>query len=225
MMEDSKAGIYYDILQKISQRTSLVFEIEFTPTSRSNALFEQGNIDIEPGINPIWRNHSKIPGSYTIAFAKSEDVLLFKQRNFFTRTSLNHLKGKRVGGIRGFIYPKFKSSFASGYIDRFDLNDGPSLLKFFIADRIEYILINKVVAAYWILNNPEYRYADLSSFLALKNSKETEPTDFLIGDVFSSVDIMLRVHPNKKHVLPLLNKAIAELIAEGEIDKIFAKYR
>lgn len=225
MMKDSKSGIYYDILQKIEERSDLKFKIEFAPPSRSNALFEQGSIDIEPGVNPAWRKHSKLPGIYSIPFAKSEDIILFRPSNLIESVSIDNLKDKQIGGIRGFIYPKFSESFTNGTIKRTDLNDGPSLFKFFIADRIDYIIINKVVAAYWILNHPEYQFIALSDYLSSKNKAINPNGKLLLGSNISSVDLMLRVHPRKKYILEQLNNAIAELLAEGEINKIFARYR
>jgi polar amino acid transport system substrate-binding protein len=225
MMQDSKAGIYYDILQKISERSDFKFEIEFASSSRSNALFEQGSIDIEPGVNPIWRQHSKLVGDYSIPFTKSEDIVLFKSRDLLNPPSLENLAGKRIGGIRGFTYPMFSDSFSNGTIERVDLKDGPSLFKFFIAGRVDYIIINKIVAAYWILNHPDYQYLSLPDYLQGKLNSDDANGSILIGSIISSADLMLRVHPSKKHVLQQLNSIITELITEGEIEGILARYR
>ena len=46
-----------------------------------------------------------------------------------------------------------------------------------------------------------------------------------MGDVVLTADVMLRVHPSKKYLLPQLNTAIEQLISSGEIEKIYAQYR
>jgi polar amino acid transport system substrate-binding protein len=206
MIEESKTGIYYDIFNRISAITGISFAIIFAPNARHKADFEQNIIDIEAGINPDWRKTSKVPSLYTTSFSKVEDIILFRPENYKRVDSPIDLTGEQVGIVRGYIYPRFTSSFKNNDIERIDLKDGPSLLKFFAAGRIDYIFINKKVVEYWMLNNPDYHR-------------------FEIGDVISSTDVMLRVHPSKKHLLPQLNAAIEELVSTGEIERIYAQYR
>ena len=206
MIEESKTGIYYDILNQISALTGITFEINFAPNARHKADFEQNIIDIEAGINPAWRKTSKVPGLYTIPFHNIKDIILFKPEDYIQVHSPADLAGKQVGVVRGYSYPIFTNSFASGEIERVDLKDGPSLLKFFSSERINYIFMNKTVSEYWMRNRSD-------------NHK------YEMGDVVLTADVMLRVHPSKKHLLPQLNTAIEQLISTGEIERIYAQYR
>jgi polar amino acid transport system substrate-binding protein len=206
MIEESKTGVYYDILDRISTITGITFDVIFAPNVRQQVNFENNTIDIEAGINPAWRKMSTTPGLYTTPFSKAEDILLFKSEHDKQINSLSDLVGKQVGAVRGYTYPMFTSSFANEDIERINLKDGQSLLNFFAAGRIDYIIIDKTVAEYWMLNHT--------------NHKEYE-----INYVVSSADIMLRVHPSKIQVLSKLNTAIKELVSSGEIEKIYAQYR
>jgi len=205
MSIDSQIGIYHDIFESISRDTGYIFEIECFPSARVKMNFESNLIDIEPGVNPTWRKGSKVPGQYTIPFAKAVDVVLFRPGQHIPVDGPESLKGRAVGAIRGYIYPGFTDSFTKNEIIRVDLIDEPKLLKFLVAGRVDQIFINKSVAQYWILKNESYR-------------------NYVIGDVIGDVDVMMRVHPSKKQEIERLNKAIKNLSTSGEIEKIFGKY-
>ena len=206
MSRDSQTGIYHDIFDSIARETGYTFEIEYYPSSRLRVNFENNLIDIEPGINPIWRQDSKVPGHYTIAFARTVDVVLFRPGQLIPVHGPESLEGKTVGAIRGYFYPGFMDSFDSNKIIRADLTDEPQLLNFLVAGRVNQIFINKAVAQYWLLKNDSYR-------------------NYIIGDVIGDVEVMMRVHPSKIKELKQLNKALKKLSTSGEIDKIYKTYQ
>ena len=46
-----------------------------------------------------------------------------------------------------------------------------------------------------------------------------------IGNVVDKRDVMMRVHPNQQSILPAMNAALLQMISEGEIERIYARYR
>jgi polar amino acid transport system substrate-binding protein len=70
---------------------------------------------------------------------------------------------------------------------------------------MDQILINKAVAQYNMLLVPKYR-------------------EFVLGDILGSFDVSMRIHPNKKALLPELDEAILAMKRSGAIARIYAKY-
>ena len=205
MSSDTQTGIYHDIFESISRDTGYTFEIEYYPSTRLKMNFENNVIDIEPGVNPAWRKDSKVPGLYTIPFAKSVDVVIFRPGQQIPVDGPESLKGRTIGVVRGYVYPGFTDSFTNNEIIRADLTDEPQLLKFFIAGQIDQIFINRAVVQYWL-------------------QKKTPEHHYIMGDIIGDVEVMMRVHPSKKQALERLNKSIEKLSTSGEIEKIYKKY-
>jgi len=67
-MTDSEqfTGIYIDIFHEISKETGDTFIFKFFPVARLKVQFTNGQVDIEPGINPSWRQNEPIRGEYTL---------------------------------------------------------------------------------------------------------------------------------------------------------------
>ena len=169
-------------------------------------MFEENRIDIEPGVNPAWRTDSKVPGLFTISYAQSVDILLFAHGKSFPVKTPAALRGKRIGVVRGYQYPGFTRLFESGEIERYDTNGESQLLKMLLLGRLDQVIINKDLALYRMQESLEYQ------------GLET-------GFPVSSVDVMLRIHPNKGEALPRLNAAIKQLMDSGRIERIWDKYR
>lgn len=203
---DSNTGIYVDLLNAIGKQSGIQFQFDYLPTKRAMALFEQGQVHVEPGINPVWRSGSAVPGEFTIAFAKAEDVVIFNEGKLKSVSGPQDLSGMKVGTIKGFFYPGYMDAFGSGSIHRQDsLNEDKLMLKL-VNNRIDTAFIRKEAAQYRIKTD-----ASLKSIQ--------------IGSVIGSADIMFRVHPSKASVIPAINEAITELKANGTVETIYAQYR
>lgn len=205
MIESDGSGIYQDILDEISKLTGDTFNVRYYPYPRISLLFNQGKLDIEPGVYPGWVKSQPVPGVFSIVFGKVDDALVFSPGKAFAVNSPNDLRGRSVGMVRGYAYPDLKSLIAEGLLDRRDALNEALLLKMLAAGRFDQIIINKAVAQYSIFNVPEYRY-------------------FEVGDVMNSYDVSMRVNPRHEAWLPELDEAILQLKKSGAIEKIYAKY-
>ncbi len=200
------SGIVEDLFAAIGKITKDEFQYRYLPPARAQMMFEENEMDIEPVINPEWRQHSKVPGVYTIPFAEVIDIVLFRPRKRISIRSPTDLEGEIVGTVRGFVYPKFTEVFAKGIVKRRDNLNVDLLLKQLATKRFDQIFIAKITALYWMKEIPAYR-------------------NFEVGDEIGRVEVMLRLHPSKAYALERFNKAIKNLKELGEIERIYAKYR
>jgi polar amino acid transport system substrate-binding protein len=200
------SGVIPDVFAQIGEITGDKFILVQMPVARAIIEFDFGRVDIEPGINPIWRSNTKEKGIYSIPYKNAEEVIAFRAGEQFDVKTPKDLFGRKVGIVRGFTYPWFESAFTSGEIDKI-LNKSEGLLvKQLMAKRIGQIFISKSSIEYMKKNNPTLR-------------------NIIVGDVVSSVEVMMRVHPDKVELLPRLNKALKQMIDDKSIEKIIAKYK
>mgnify|MGYP003386203804 FL=1 len=200
------SGIISDIFAQIGKITGDEFVMVQMPAARAIIEFDFGRVDIEPGIHPIWRSKTKIKGNYSIPYKSAEEVIVFRSGEQFDVKVQKDLFGRKVGIVRGFTYPWFESAFASGKIKKI-LNKSEGLLvKQLMAKRIDQIFISKSSIEYMKKNAPSL-------------------SNIVVGDVVSSVEVMMRVHPEKIELLPRLNKALKQMIDDKSIEKIIAKYK
>ena len=205
MIERDGSGIYQDILDEISKLTGDTFHVRYYPYPRVSLLFNQGKLDIEPGVYPGWVKNQEVPGVFSIVFGKVDDALVFSPGKAFAVNAPIDLRGRSVGMVRGYAYPELKHLIAEGLIDRRDGLNEAQLLKMLAAGRFDQIIINKAVAQFNIFNVPEYRH-------------------FEVGDVMNSYDVSMRVNPRHEAWLPVLDEAILQLKKSGTLGKIYAKY-
>lgn len=203
---DSRTGTIKDIYAAISQETGDTFEYVRVPFNRALHKFEIGEIDIEPMTNPAFRGESKVIGVYSKPFAVSEEIILFNSDHHSLVNGPDDLLGKTVGVIKGYYYPKFTPYFEDGRINKSSVKNENILIKLLLAGRFEQALINKDFAQY------EIQQQHISKRV-------------VIGKTYTSLDMMIRLHPNKKEALPRFNKAIDKLVKDGTIEKIYSRYR
>ena len=205
MIERDNSGIYKDILDELSVLLGDVFNIRYYPYPRIGLLFNDGKLDIEPGVYAGWMRGQAVPGVFSAPFGKIVDVMVFAPGKSFPVNSPDDLRGKALGLVRGYAYPDLRALIDAGQIDRRNGLNELQLLEMLSVERFDQIVINKAVAQYNILKVPEYRKLE-------------------VGDALSVFDVSMRVHPRNKAWLPRLDDAILKLKRNGAIERIYAKY-
>lgn len=205
MIEEGRRGIYQDILDELAELTGDRFNVQYFPYPRIGLLFNEGQLDIEPGVYPGWVQHQAQPGIFSVPFGKVVDVLVFAPNKAFPVKHPEDLRGKSLGMVRGYAYPELLPLISSGQLDRRNALNEQQLLGMLSKSRFDQILVNKAVAQYNLLLVPEYRQLE-------------------IGDVVSSYDVSMRVHPRHAAWLDKLDAAIVQLKQQGTIDRIYAAY-
>src|SRR5690606_23631833 len=70
MIEDGRRGIYQDIFDELARLTGDRFDVQYYPYPRIGLLFDEGKLDIEPGVYPGWMQSQTTPGIFSVPFGK-----------------------------------------------------------------------------------------------------------------------------------------------------------
>lgn len=205
MIEQGQTGIYQDILDELGKLTGDTFSVQYYPYPRIGLLFNGGQLDIEPGVYPGWVHHQPTPGMFSVPFGKVVDVMVFAPGKAFPVVRPEDLRGKSVGLVRGYSYPDLRAMIEAGQLDRRNALNEAQLLEMLAKSRFDQIVVNKAIAQYSLTRTPEYHRLE-------------------IGDVMSSFDVSMRVHPRHKAWLDKLDAAILTLKQRGVIEDIYGKY-
>lgn len=199
-------GIFKDTFAAIAHLTQDHFEFVHQPIARGLFEFDEGRIDIEPGVNPNWRKHLKVVGLYSEPYAISEEVIVFAPGYKKEVTGPSDLLDEIVGIARGFSYPRFDAAFSTDAIVRVNNVSQTHLMEQLLKSRFKQIFVGLNTIRYFQATRPEYQVLE-------------------IGNVVDEQKVMMRVHPQNAELMPRLNQAIAQLKAKGEIKRIYDKYR
>lgn len=205
MIEDGRSGIYQDIFDELAKLTGDTFNVQYYPYPRIGLLFNEGQLDIEPGVYPGWVQSQPKPGIFSVPFGKVVDVLVFAPGKTFPVKHPEDLRGKSVGMVRGYAYPELIPLITSGQLDRRNALNEQQLLGMLSKSRFDQIIVNKAIAQYHQHSSDNY-------------------DQLQIGDVISAYDVSMRVHPKHADWLDKLDAAIIQLKQQGTIDKIYARY-
>ncbi len=205
MIEQGQTGIYQDILDELGKLTGDTFSVQYYPYPRIGLLFNGGQLDIEPGVYPGWVHHQPTPGMFSVPFGKVVDVMVFAPGKAFPVVRPEDLRGKSVGLVRGYSYPDLRAMIEAGQLDRRNALNEAQLLEMLAKSRFDQIVVNKAIAQYSLTRTPEYHRLE-------------------IGDVMSSFDVSMRVHPRHKAWLDKLDAAILTLKQRGVIEGIYGRY-
>lgn len=203
---DKEVGIFIDIFTEIGKITGDKFEFVHLPIARALLEFDKGNVDIEPGVNPNWRQHLKVIGQYSVSYAQSDEVIVFSPGNKIEVNGPADLMNEIVGIVRGFSYPDYDAAFSTDSIIRINNVSQTHLLEQLLKKRFKQIFVGLNTILYFQKVYPEYQSIE-------------------IGNVVDSQSVMMRVHPDKAELMPRLNKALETLMLNKEIEKIYARYR
>lgn len=204
--DEHNKGIFIDLFGAISAITQDEFHFVHQPIARGLFEFDEGRIDIEPGVNPNWRKHLKVVGLYSEPYAVSEEVIVFAPGHKKPVSGPADLLDEIVGIARGFSYPRFDAAFSTDAIIRVNNVSQTHLMQQLLKQRFKQIFVGLNTIRYFQATRTEYRVLE-------------------IGDIVDEQQVMMRVHPSRVDLLPRLNEALLLLQNNGEIQRIYDKYR
>lgn len=198
-------GIYKEIFAEISKLTADTFIFEQGTSAQIQDDFRDDTIDIEPGINPVWRSEEPTPGVYTIPFGKSTTILMTftSEKN----TEVSSKKPLKTAVVEGYRYPDLEDKFKKGIWIAVPAPNERTLFTLLSKKKVDQALIQHSVARY-----------------LLKNGKIRKANQYQLSKPVQTQDVMLRVNPDKAYLIPRLNKAIKTLVDNGTIKKIYHQY-
>ncbi|MBX9914185.1 MAG: transporter substrate-binding domain-containing protein [Pseudomonadaceae bacterium] len=201
------SGIGYEILNEIGRRTGDTINMQRLPNKRALKMFEEGKIDLIVIDSPLWNDPQNIPGMLF-----SADLMTVSEYIYFTRDAYIEVKtpkdlaGKTVHILHGYSYPAFEAAFASGLVKKHEMYSEQSLIDTLIQKRANAIFMDSIAF--------HYNISKLKHNLNL----------FRSGLQLSNAPLGVKVRRARADILPRFNQAIAEMKADGSIDKIVQKY-
>ena len=209
-MEDGEigAGINIDVFREAAKRAGYDTIYQVFSFKRKLEKFRSKKIDIDPGTNPKWRSDDGDISVYSIPFNESINVLFVRKDSEIRVETVQDLKEMRIGCISGYYYTDgFQEAFDRGTIIRDDTKHHTSNMKKLHAKRVDGIIIDKETGLYLIKQ------------LGLNVE------DFKIAYVFDIKSVLyMRIHKQKKYILPAVNNSLEEMKTDGTIQHIVDKY-
>jgi polar amino acid transport system substrate-binding protein len=200
-------GITPDLLQEIARRAGLEMKLRWLPHKRVMIAFENGTIDMEPTVNPVWRETCRVKSVYTQPFYFTGDIVLVRKENGIKGTDVTAFHGMTLGCGLGYYYPEgFQKAFDAGDILREDNPVPETNLKKLALKRLDGIIVDKIQARYII------RKVGLN------------PDRFSTAYAFKPSQLCMRLHPSREDLLPILNAVLVQMQTDGTIDRIVDSY-
>lgn len=199
-LDNSASGFYIDLLEAVGAKADLEFEYLFYPQVRLRRYMLQGKLDLEPGIDRIWRRE---PGEeeasvYSKPFLASGEVLVLSKQvlDFYAEQ-----QGFVNCAVLGF-------NTAENLNETQGQNNQQLLTEVQILKSLDSQRCNRALMPQHVL---EY-YLSESDY------------DVIVSNVVKTYILRLRLHRSQQHLLPTINKALEVLISEGEIERLLRKY-
>ncbi|OCQ21541.1 amino acid ABC transporter substrate-binding protein [Pseudoalteromonas luteoviolacea] len=204
LADNKQSGIFKDLFQRLGELTGHTFELVPWSVAKGQKLFDEGKIDIEPGVHPSWRSHRLVPGIYTNAYAFSTEVILGRRSDVVV-TNPTQLYGKVIGRVRGYRYGDFEQHFGQEKILIYDNISEKELLSQLHYERVDFVMLGDTTADYY-----------KSTVKAYQTFKEVYE--------ISTLPVYIRLQPNLTLLQKQLNKALTQMREHDEIAVIYARY-
>ena len=201
------SGIGHDILTEIARRTGDSIKMQKLPNRRALKLFDEGKVDLIVIDSPLWNDPKNMSGMLF-----SDDLMMVSEYIYFLRDNYIEVKtpadlaGKTVNILHGYSYPAFDAAFSNGTVQKYEVYNERSLLEMLMKKRASAIFMDSIAFHY---NVQKFKY---------------DPTLFRSSLQLSNAPLGIKVRRARADILPRFNQAIAEMKADGSIDKIVQKY-
>lgn len=200
-------GIIIDVMEAVAQKTGFAIPVDILPQNRMLEYFNTNVIDTEPVSSPNWRGEYADISVYTMPYCSTVDVMFMLAGSGLQPTGIQDFEGMRMGCVLGYFYDRgLQEKLESGAIYRDDAPDNESNLRKLMAERVDVVIIERTVGLY------------------LLRELGIAPDTIEIVYEHSQAELSMRLHKNKADLLPTLNAALAELVAEGFVQRAIDKY-
>lgn len=194
-------GLHLDLGQALGRRLGREVQARPVPRKRLAEALQRGEGDLLCDYQSDW-----LPGAF--AWSKPfipDQALLVTAATAPPLPSLTALAGQPVGTVRGYVYPEMADALRAGFV-RDDAPDAVVNLQKLELGRVKHALTGRRVL--------EYQQRIGRFHLALHPPL-----------VVSEVLAQCALSPSSPVGLVALNAAIQGLVADGELNRLFAKYR
>jgi len=187
-------GIYVELFNALFENTPYQVEYVYLSSARIRNEFNKNSIDIECCPLPTWRKGEDEYSYYSNVAFISEDIYVFPKNKV---PSFVSLEGKIIATVSGYGY------LHDDKFTRIDFNSEFNILRMVANQRVEMGIVDRYIAEHLI---------------------KTKGLTVEQGPLHEKAFRPIRVHKNKKHILPDLNKAIMRLKKHNKIKEIFVQH-
>jgi len=194
-------GLHLDLGQALARRLGRDLVAKPVPRKRLAEALQRGEGDLLCDYQSDW-----LPGAFAWSRPFIPDqALLISAATAPAPATLTALTGQSIGTVRGYVYPEMTDALRSGFI-RDDAPDAVANLQKLELGRIRHALTGRRVLEY----QQRIGHFKLPLHPPL---------------VVSEVMAQCALSPSSPVGLAALNTAIQGLVSEGELNRLFAKYR
>jgi len=194
-------GLNLDLGQALARRLGRELVAKPVPRKRLAEALQRGEADLLCDYQSDW-----LPGNFAWSRPFMPDqALLISAATAPAPAALTALAGQPVGTVRGYVYPEMTDALRAGFV-RDDAPDVVANLQKLELGRVKHALTGRRVL--------EYQQRTGHFKLALHPPL-----------VVSEVLAQCALSPSSPVGLAALNQAIQGLVSEGELNRLFARYR
>lgn len=161
-----QSGLYFDLVNHLNRLSNdYEFKLVYVPRKRIEVMLERNEMNgILLGVNPKWfKDKSEQKYLWTSKVFEDRDEVVSLQSAPFEYKSPDSLKGKIVGGVRGFYYAGINEAVAEGQVNRIDTVDEEALLAMLTKQRIDAAIIGRTMFEYYLSDSVKETVFHLSA--------------------------------------------------------------
>lgn len=199
---DTRTGLYKDILKAVSRISGVEFSIRYYPQARLRKMMLSGSLDIEMGTDALWRQaKGEVEQSiYSIPFMTSTESWIADATNKNRMHALITTQGlARPCLVLGFNVEHNMKSASENVKGNSDLH----LINMIAKKRCDLALIPDVILDYYQIK---------------KDSR------FVLSPAKKEHRLSIRLGSKHHAILPLINRALKQMLQSGELEKLMKKY-
>ena len=196
------AGIAKEMLDLLATRLGLEAEYFDLPRPRVEQWLQNGEADIACFLNPEWVSEPDKLNWSPVLFTTQQVIVRRKDAPPIVHP--DQLHGKRVGTIRGFVYPELAALFSQGRVIRDDAQSFSSNLERLVRGRLDAVMA--VDMTYWHFVSAEWQ-----------PQLEIDPLWSSATPVYCAID-------ETSHAQPIY-KTLDAMVKAGDIQLIIERYR
>lgn len=157
--EATQEGLYFDALNYFNKHNSeYQFELHYLPRRRLDLMVNSNSLDgLVIGVSPIWfGDKQETKYLWTTSLINDVDEVISSATHPFEFTTLESLKGMRVGLVLGYYYFGVSEMAQKGQLIRDDASSEDHNFKKLLADRIDVAIISRSNHDFVMKRNPEF---------------------------------------------------------------------
>lgn len=200
-------GVSVDSARRVMQLANVDVTFVTYPVNRLQSMLQKGEIDISYADALIW-NSPEEQRHYVFSkpYAVVNEHLYFLTSHPARKQPVEQLNQLTIGMVRGYTYRALDPALTARRLNRLETSQEEALIKLLGNGRVDAIAMVDDV------------------FDALVNSNHLDPDQFQQGAKLSEAPLVFKLQPQYAQWLPLINRAIDDLRASGELERIRRQY-